>query len=156
MCCSERRRAVTVAVGVSRGRRRWSWIVRRHHAMTTTKKLSIGFGVLVSLAGAVFLLVSCVFGRQVVSRVPVPGSSMTAIVTSDIAGCYSVQLFEHGHPISDFWLLGPYASQKCTLEKVTCVSNIVTINWSDGNRNSVAVNINARRFVTNSNSLSSK
>jgi hypothetical protein len=81
---------------------------------------------------------------------------MTAIVTADVSGCYSVQLFDHGHPISDLHLLGPYASQKCTLDKVTSVSNIVTIDWSDGYHYSVAVDVSTRRFVTNSNNVPSK
>jgi len=122
--------------------------------MTTTKKISIGVGLLVSLVGAVFLLISCVLGRQVVSRVPVPGSSMTAIVTADISGCYSVQLFEHGQPISGFQLLGPFASQHCSLSQVSTTSNIVTINWADeSNRCSTAVDVDARRFVVYSNGV---
>jgi hypothetical protein len=124
--------------------------------MTTTKKISIGIGLLVSFVGAVVLLISCMLSPQVVSRVPVPGSSMIAIVTADVSGCYSVQLFEHGQPISGLQLLGPFSSQKCTLDKVTSISNIVTIDWSDGYHYSVAVDTNARRFVTSSNSVPSK
>jgi hypothetical protein len=125
--------------------------------MSKTAKISVVTGVSALCAIVIVLCASCiVFGPEKVSSVPIPGSSMTAIVTADISGCYSVQLFEHGHPISGLQLLGPYASQKCTLEKVTSVSNIVTIYWSDGYHYSVTVDISARRFVTNSNSVPSK
>jgi len=99
--------------------------------MTTIKKIPIRIGLLVSFVGAVFLLVSCMC--PVVSRVPVPGSSMTAVVTADLAGCYDVQLFEHGHPIPGCsQCLGPYSSQHCSLAQVSTTSNIVTIAWAMG------------------------
>jgi hypothetical protein len=122
--------------------------------VSKTKKTLIAVGILASCVIVTFLLAGClIFGREKVSSVPIPGSSMTAIITADVSGCYSVQLFEHGHPISDLQLLGPYASQKCTLDKVTSVSNIVTIDWSDGYHYSIAVDINAHRFVNYSNGV---
>jgi hypothetical protein len=122
--------------------------------MPTTKKISIGVGLLVLLVTTVFLLMSYVLSPQVVSRVPVPGSSMTAIVTDDLSGCYSVRLFEHGQPISGFQLLGPFVSQHCSLSQVSAMSNIVTIDWTDeGNRYRTAVDIAARRFVAYSNGV---
>jgi hypothetical protein len=123
-------------------------------AMSIAKRTFIIVGVLASSAVVTFLVAGClIFGREKVSSGPIPGSSMTAVVTADVSGCYSVQLFEHGHPISDLQLLGPYASQKCTLDKVTSVSNIVTIDWSDGYHYSVAVDVNAHRFVNYSNGV---
>ncbi|HTB83817.1 MAG TPA: hypothetical protein VK742_09205 [Candidatus Sulfotelmatobacter sp.] len=125
--------------------------------MSKTVKISIITGVSVLCIVVIVLWTGrLLLGPMQVSSVPIPGSSMTAIVTSDISGCYSVQLFDHGQPISNLRLLGPYASQKCTLDKVTSVSNIVTIDWSDGYHYSVAVDIIARRFVTDSNSVPSK
>src|SRR5580704_3175146 len=121
--------------------------------MSLAKKLSISFGVLILLILGAFLLFLYAVRTNVVSRVPIPGSSMTAVVTADISGCYSCQLFEHGYPISKLSLLGPYASRSCSLEDVSSVSNIVTIEWSDGYHYSVAVDINARRFVTYSNDV---
>jgi hypothetical protein len=62
--------------------------------------------------------------------------------------------FRKGHPVPGAeWCLGPYASQKCTLDKVTCVSNIVTIDWSDSYHYNVSVDINARRFIAYSNGV---
>lgn len=123
-------------------------------AMTRTKKISIAVGLLIMIVGAVFLFISWFFSPQVVSRVPVPGSSMTAIVTADLAGCYDVQLFEHGHSISDFQCLGPCASQHCSLAKVSSASNIVTIDWTDeGNHYHTAVDVAARRFAVYSNGV---
>jgi hypothetical protein len=121
--------------------------------MTTIKKIPIRIGLLVSFVGAVFLLVSCMC--PVVSRVPVPGSSMTAVVTADLAGCYDVQLFEHGHPIPGCsQCLGPYSSQHCSLAQVSTTSNIVTIAWADGGYHySTAVDVDARRFVVYSNGV---
>ena len=62
--------------------------------MTTTKRIFTGAAILVSLAGIVVFLVSCM--TPTVSRIPVPGSSMTMVVTADLAGCYDVELFDHG------------------------------------------------------------
>jgi hypothetical protein len=124
--------------------------------MTTTKKISMSAGLLVLLVGMAFLLSSCL--APTVSRVPVPGSSMTAVVTADLAGCYDVQLYEHGHPIpGQLQCLGPYASQHCSLAQVATTSNIVTITWTDGGSNgyhySSAVDVDARRFVVYSNGV---
>jgi hypothetical protein len=125
--------------------------------MSKIAKISLIVGASVLCLVAIVLWTGrIVFGPEQVSSVPIPGSSMTAIVTADISGCYSVQLFEQGHPISGLRLLGPYASQKCTLDKVVSVSNIVTINWSDSYHYSVAVDINAHQFVTDSNSVPPK
>jgi len=117
--------------------------------MTTSKKISIGVGLLVSLVGMAFLLSSCLV--PTVSRVPVPGSSMTVVVTADLAGCYDVELFDHGHPVPGArQCLGPYASQHCSAQ-VSTTSNIVTIALTDGGYHySVAVDVTARQFVTNS------
>jgi hypothetical protein len=111
------------------------------------KKTSIHVGLLGSFAGAVLLLVSCMC--PVVSHVPVPGSSMTAVVTADLAGCYDVQLYEQGHPIpGERQCLGPYASQHCSLSQVSTRSNVVTISWTDGGDHyNTAVDVDARRFV---------
>ena len=128
--------------------------------MTTIKKISIGVGLLVSFVGAVFLLILWFFfSQEVVSRVPIPSSSMTAVVTADIAGCYDVQLFDHGNLIpGQTQCLGPYASQHCSLAQVATTSNIVTITWTDGGSNgyhySTAVDVDARRFVVYSNGVS--
>ena len=117
--------------------------------MTTSKKISIGIGLLVSLISIVFLILSCI--TPTVSRVPVPGSSMTVVVTADFAGCYDVELFDQGHPIPGSILcLGPYASQHCSAQ-VSTASNIVTIALTDGSyQYYVAVDVAARHFVTNS------
>ena len=116
--------------------------------MTTTKKISFSAGLLVSLVGMACFLTS--FLVPTVSRVPVPGSSMTAVVTADLAGCYDVQLYDQGHLISgQLQCLGPYASQHCSAQ-VTTASNIVTIALSDGGYHyTVAVDVAARQFVTN-------
>jgi hypothetical protein len=75
---------------------------------------------------------------------------MKVVVTEDIAGCYSCRLFDKGHPISDFHLLGPAASERCSLIDVQSASNVVTIHWADGGyRYSASVDVDARRFVTN-------
>jgi hypothetical protein len=124
--------------------------------VSKAKKTFIAVGILATCAVVTFLLAGClIFGPEKISSVPIPGSPMTAIVTADISGCYYVQLFEHGHPISNLQILGPYASQKCSLEKVTCVSNIVTIDWADGYHYSISVDISARRFVNYSNGVPS-
>jgi hypothetical protein len=82
-------------------------------AMTTTKKIAIGPGLLVSLVGIVSLLTSCM--TPTVSRVPIPGSSLSAVVTADLAGCYDVQLYENGQPIpNQLQCLGTYASMHCS------------------------------------------
>src|SRR5579862_1060046 len=119
----------------------------------TTRKLFIRLGLTVSLVGVACLLASCM--TPTVSRVPVPGSSMTAVVTADLAGCYDVQLYEHGHPIpGQVQCLGPYASQHCSLAQVSTTSNIVTIAWTDGDHHySTAVDVDARRFVVFSNGV---
>ena len=80
---------------------------------------------------------------------------MTAVVTADLAGCYDVQLYEQGHPISgQLQCLGPYASQHCSLAQVFTTSNIVTITWTDeGYHYSTAVDVDARRFVVYSNGV---
>jgi hypothetical protein len=115
--------------------------------MSTTKKISIGVGLLVAFVSVVFLLASCM--TRVVSRVPVPGSSMTAVVNADLAGCYDVQLYEHGDPIpNERECLGPYVSEHCSLVQVCTTSNIVTITWTDEGRHySTAVDVDARKFV---------
>ena len=120
-------------------------------AMTTIKKISVGVGLLILLVSIVVLLPSCM--TPVVSRVAVPGSSMTAVVTADLAGCYDVDLFENGQAIPDArQCLGPYVSQRCSVALVSATSNIVTIIWADsGRRYSTAVDIVARRFVTYTN-----
>jgi hypothetical protein len=124
--------------------------------MTNTKKIFIGAGLLISTVGMAFLLSSCLV--PTVSRVPVPGSSMTAVVTADLEGCYDVELYEQGHPIpGQRQCLGPYASQHCSLAQVSTTSNIVTITWTDGGSNgyhySTAVDVDARRFVVYSNGV---
>gem|GEM_PF-5682385 len=121
--------------------------------MSIAKKLSIVFGGLLLIGLVTFSLFVYAVRTNVVSRVPIPGSSMEAVVTADVSGCYSCQLFENGHPISNLQFLGPYASRSCSLEHISSVSNIVTIDWADGYRYSVAVDINARRFVAYSNSV---
>jgi hypothetical protein len=122
--------------------------------VSKAKKTFITVGILATCAILTFLLAGClILGPEKVSSVPIPGTLMTAIVTADISGCYYVQLFEHGRAISNLQILGPYASQKCSLEKVTCVSNIVTIDWVDSYHYSIAVDVNARRFVTYSNGV---
>jgi hypothetical protein len=124
--------------------------------MAINKKISKGAGPFVSLVGMAFLLSSCLV--PTVSRVPVPGSSMTAVVTADLAGCYDVQLYEHGHPIpGQVQCLGPYASQHCSLAQVATTSNVVTITWMDGGSNGhhygTAVDVDARRFAVYSNAV---
>jgi hypothetical protein len=80
----------------------------------------------------------------------IPGSTMKAVVTEDIAGTYSCQLFDRGHAISGFQMLGPAASERCSLVSVDSVSNLVTIRWADGgNRYATIVDVDGRRFVTN-------
>jgi hypothetical protein len=121
--------------------------------MRTTKKISIGVGLLISMV----IVVGCFALRMtpVVSRVPVPGSSMTAVVTADLAGFYDVELLENGHPIPGVRAcLGPYASQHCSLAQVSATSNIVTIAWTDGGYHySAVVDVGGRRFVNYSNGL---
>jgi hypothetical protein len=121
--------------------------------MTMTKKNFIGFGLLVLLVGGAGLLSSCM--TPTVSRVPVPGSAMTAVVTADLAGCYDVKLYEHGHPLAgQLQCLGPYGSSHCSLTQVTTTSNIVTIAWTDGSYHySTSVDIDARQFVVYSNGV---
>lgn len=129
-------------------------IVRRHHAMSIVRKVSIRLGVLVLLASAAFLLFVYAARTSVVSRVPIPGSPMTAVVTADVSGCYKCQLFEHGHPISDPELLGPYASRSCSLTRVAGVSNVVTIGWADHNYHYIVlINMGTRRFGVISDSV---
>jgi len=121
--------------------------------MNSTKKISALLVLALCMASA-FLLAGCILGRWKVSRVPIPGSPMTAVVTADLSGCYSVQLFEHGHPISDLQLLGPFVSEHCSLTQVSRTSNIVTIDWTDeGNHYQTAVDVAARRFVIHSNGV---
>jgi hypothetical protein len=93
-----------------------------------------------------------------VSRVQVPGSSMTAVVTADLAGCYDVQLYEQGHVIpGQRQCLGPYASQYCSLAQVETTSNIVTITWTDGSHHyKTAIDVDARCFVVYSNGVPSR
>jgi hypothetical protein len=122
-------------------------------AMRTTRKISIGVGLLISIVIAV-----CYFALRmtpVVSRVPVPGSSMTAVVTADLAGCYDVELFDSGHPVPGTWqCLGPYASEHCALEGISTTSNIVSIAWTDGGYHyGAAIDVAGRRFVNYSNGL---
>jgi hypothetical protein len=123
--------------------------------MSVTKRIS-AIGVLVAVAIAAVLVGGCL-GRRVASRVPIPGSSMTAVVTEDIAGTYSCRLFDGGHPISDFQMLGPAATEHCSLAQVSTASNIITITWTDGGSNgyhySTAVDVDARRFVVYSNGV---
>ena len=136
-----------------------AFYVRRHHAMSKTKKISVVVGVvLVSGAVAAFLIWAFVLRPQVVSRVPLPGSSMTAIITSDLAGCCYCQLFERGHPVSDLHILGSYVSGMCSTAHVSRASNIVTVDWGDGSQNyyAVAIDIEARGFVVSSNSTPSR
>jgi hypothetical protein len=117
--------------------------------MNTTKKIFTGVTIPVSLAGIVVFLASCM--TPTVSRVPVPGSSMTMVVTADLAGCYDAELFDRGHPIpGSRYCLGPYASQRCSAQVMTA-SDIVTIALTDGGYHyTVAVDVAARQFVTNS------
>jgi hypothetical protein len=117
--------------------------------MPTSKKISIGAGLLVSLVSIVILLASCMTGT--VSRVSVPGSSMTMVVTADLAGCYDVELFDHRQPIpGSRQCLGPYASKRVS-SQVSTASNIVTIALTDDSYHyTVAVDIAARQFVTRS------
>jgi hypothetical protein len=124
--------------------------------MSITKKISVVFGVLAVIASAIVLLFVYAVRTNVASRVPIPGSSMSAVVTADVSGCYSCQLFDQGHPISDLLPLGPYASRSCSLEHISSVSNIVTIEWADGYHYSVMVDIASRRFIVGSNSVPSK
>ena len=120
--------------------------------MSVTKRI-FGLGVFVSLAIAVILVGGCL-GRREASRVPIPNSSLTAVVTEDIAGTYSCQLFDGGHPISGFQMLGPAASEHCSLAQVSTTSNIVTIAWTDGGYHySTEVDVAARRFVVYSNGV---
>jgi hypothetical protein len=121
--------------------------------MTKTKKTFITIAILVSIVAALALFFWYIVTPHKVSRVTIPGSDMTVIVTADLSGCYSCQLFENGHPISGLQLLGPYASMKCSLEKVSVISNIATIDWSDGYHYRVEVDIAARQFVVQSNSV---
>ena len=121
--------------------------------MTKTKKTFIAIVILVSIVATLALFFWYIVTPHKVSRVTIPSSDMTVIVTADLSGCYSCQLFENGHPISGLQLLGPYASMKCSLENVSVVSNIATINWSDGYHYQVEVDIPARKFVVNSNSV---
>jgi hypothetical protein len=117
--------------------------------MTTSKKISIGAGLLISLLSIVVLLTSCL--TPTVSRISVPGSSMTMVITADLAGCYDVELFDHERPIpGSRQCLGSYASQHVS-SQISTASNIVTIVLKDGNYHyTVAVDIAARQFVTNS------
>ena len=119
----------------------------RHCFMTTARKMSTRIGLSASSVGVAFLLTSCL--TPVESRVPIPGSSLSAVVTADLAGCYDVQLFEHGHPLpGERQCLGPYVSQRCALAHVSTTSNVVTIVWTDGDRRySAAVDVEARRLV---------
>jgi hypothetical protein len=79
---------------------------------------------------------------------------MTAILTTDVAGCYDVQLFDQGRSISGLQCLGPYVSQRCTLVGTSTESNIFTIKWTDeGNNYSTAINVAARRFAVYSNNV---
>ncbi|MGC3960634.1 MAG: hypothetical protein QM813_22685 [Verrucomicrobiota bacterium] len=113
------------------------------------KKIFISAGLLISLVSIVVLLASCM--TPTVSHISVPGSSMTMVVTADLAGCYDVELFDHGQPIpGSRRCLGPYASQHVS-SQVSTTSNIVTIALSDGGYHyTVAVDVAARQFVTNS------
>lgn len=117
--------------------------------MTISKKIFVGAGLLVLLVGVAVLLVWCM--TPTVSRVPVPGSSMTMVVTADLAGCYDVELFDHGQAIpGSRQCLGPYASQHVS-SQVSAASNIVTIALTDGGYHyTVAVDVASRQFVTNS------
>ena len=121
--------------------------------MSKTKKIFIAIIVLASIVATLVLIFCYIVIPRKVSRVAIPGSDMAAIVTADLSGCYSCQLFENGHPISGLQLLGPYASMKCSLEKVSVISNIATINWSDGYHYQVEVDSAARQFVVHSNNV---
>jgi hypothetical protein len=122
--------------------------------MSRAKKISIVVGVLlVSLVVLAVLVWAFVLRPQVESRVPVPGSAMTVIITSDLAGCCYCQLFEHGRPVSDRHILGSYVAGMCSTAHVSRASNIVTVDWGDQSQNyyTVAIDIEARGFAVSSN-----
>jgi len=122
--------------------------------MKITKRLSIITGCLGLIAFVSIMLFTILVRDQVVSTVAIQDSSLTAVVTSDIAGCYYCQLFEHGNPISDRRILGPYVSGHCSLAKMITTSNIVEIEWTDGgNHYNTSVDVAAHCFVTYSNSV---
>src|ERR1700744_2391742 len=117
--------------------------------MTTSKKISIGAGLLVLLVGMAVLFVSWM--TPMVSRIAVPGSSLTVIITADLAGCYDVELFDHGQMVrGSRQCLGPYALRHVS-SQISTVSNIVAIALADGGYHyAIAVDITARQFVTES------
>lgn len=121
--------------------------VRRHDAMSANRRTR-AVGIFISVLLMATFLTGCL--RPVRSRVLIPGSTMKVVVTEDIAGTYSCQLFDRGHTISDFHMLGPAASERCSVVSVDSFSNIVTIRWADGgNQYAASVDVDARRFVTN-------
>ena len=121
--------------------------------MSKTRKIFIAIAVLVFIVATLAFCFWYIVTPHKVSRVLIPGSDMTAVVTADLSGCYSCQLFENGCSISGLQLLGPYASMKCSLDNVSVVSNIATIKWSDGYHYQVEVDIAARQFVVHSNNV---
>jgi hypothetical protein len=97
------------------------------------------------------LLISC-SGRDVVSRVPLPDSSVTVVLTEDFKHMYSAQLFENGKPVSDLQLLGPRYSDHCPPARVSSSSGLVTVDWGqDSPHHYVQVDVTTRHIVVSSN-----
>jgi len=83
-----------------------------------------------------------------VSRVPLPGTAITVVLTEDFKHMYSAQLFENGKPISDVQLLGPRYSEHCPAARVSSSSGVVTVDWGEQSpHHYVQVDMSTRRII---------
>ena len=86
---------------------------------------------LLGSAAILLLLTSCLHDG-VVSRVPLPGSDLTVVLSEDFKHLYSYQLFEHEIPVTDVRGLGPRYSDHCPPARVTSSAGVVSVDWGEG------------------------
>jgi hypothetical protein len=97
-------------------------------------------------------LASCSLEKEV-SRVAVPGTNLTIVLSEDEKGMYRYRVLSHGVPVSDERLLGPHYDSGSHPAPVVSVSQgFVTISWpSTHTTHYVTVDVARRQIVQDSN-----
>lgn len=101
---------------------------------TAYKTAAIAAAVIV-MGAAGLMTVSVMLERALasreVSRVEIPETELTIVLTEDFKHLHSYQVFERGHPISELRLLGPRYARRLDPARVTVTSDIASIEWGE-------------------------
>ena len=115
-------------------------------------KVFLGTILIATIITVLFVVLSGSNDRIEVSRVPVPETDLTVVLTKDFKRLVSYQVFQQESPVSEIRLLGPLDSDNIPTIQVSSSHGVATIEWTNEHvHHFVKIAIAERKILSDSN-----